>query len=97
VYLIGEFHEKEAVVASIRKLKAYGIGPDSMDLFSDEPVELPRGVLDRPTSMSLAGVWSQSVWRSGDGAFIWWTEQLPPAHRRYAGVHSGPRASSPTR
>jgi hypothetical protein len=74
VYLIGEFHEKEAVVGAIRKLKAYGIGPDSMDLFSDEPVELPGGVLDRPTSMSLAGVCGASLFGVAATAFIWWTQ-----------------------
>jgi Protein of unknown function (DUF3341) len=74
VYLIGEFHEKEAAVAAIRMLKANGIGPASMDLFSEEPVELPRGVLDRPTSMSRAGVCGAILFGVAATAFIWWAQ-----------------------
>jgi Protein of unknown function (DUF3341) len=52
----GEFREKEPVVHTIRQLRAAGIDPSALDLFSAEPVELARGVLDRPSRMSLAAV-----------------------------------------
>jgi len=74
VYLIGEFHEKQAAVAAIRMLKANGIGSASIDLFSEEPVDLPRGVLDRPTSMSLAGVCGAILFGAAATAFIWWAQ-----------------------
>ena len=56
LFLMGEFLEKERVADAIRHLRAAGIEPGSLDLFSAEPVELPRGVLDRPSSMSRAAV-----------------------------------------
>jgi hypothetical protein len=56
MYLIGEFREKDALVAAIKSLKASGISTTDLDLFSEEPVEFPRGVLDRPSSMSLVSV-----------------------------------------
>jgi hypothetical protein len=74
VHLIGEFRQKEAAVAAIRMLKANGIGPAFIDLFSEEPVELPRGVLDRPSSMSLAGVCGAILFGAAATAFIWWTQ-----------------------
>jgi len=56
VFLTGEFLDKERVVDAIRQLRAAGIDPGALDLFSAEPVELARGVLDRPSRMSLAAV-----------------------------------------
>jgi hypothetical protein len=74
MYLIGESHETEVTVAAIRMLKAGGIEPASIDLFSEEPVELPRGVLDRSTSMSLAGVCGAILFGAAATAFIWWAQ-----------------------
>jgi ActD protein len=74
VYLIGEFQEKATVIDAIRMLKAAGIEPACMDLFSEEPVELPRGVLDRPTRMSLAGVSGAILFGVAATAFIWWAQ-----------------------
>ena len=56
MYVIGEFHEKDAAAAAIRMLREGGIAPGALDLFSEEPVELRRGVLDRPSRMSLVAV-----------------------------------------
>jgi hypothetical protein len=56
VFVTGEFREKEPVVHTIRQLRAAGIEPSALDLFSAEPVELGRGVLDRPSRMSLVAV-----------------------------------------
>lgn len=55
-YLIGEFRQKEAAVAAIRGLRSGGIGPSDLDLFSEEPIGLPHGLLDRPSHMSLVAV-----------------------------------------
>lgn len=56
VFLTGDFREKERAADAIRQLRAAGIEPESLDLFSAEPVELARGVLDRPSRMSLVTV-----------------------------------------
>ena len=56
VFVMGEFREKEPVVHTIRQLRAAGIDPSALDLFSAEPVELDRGVLDRPSHMSPVAV-----------------------------------------
>jgi hypothetical protein len=56
VFVTAEFREKEPVVHTIRQLRAAGIDPSALDLFSAEPIELGRGVLDRPSRMSLVAV-----------------------------------------
>jgi hypothetical protein len=56
VYLTAVYRDTAAVVAAVRSVREAGIAPDDIDLFSAEPVDLPRGVLDRPSRMSLAGV-----------------------------------------
>jgi Protein of unknown function (DUF3341) len=56
MYLTGDFQQKETTVQALRELAAKGFGPSELDLFSDEPLELPRDVLERPTRMSLGVV-----------------------------------------
>jgi hypothetical protein len=53
LYLAGAFSDKNAAIQAINQLKANGLAPEDLAIFSDEPVELPRGVLDRPSRMSL--------------------------------------------
>lgn len=56
MYLIAEFREKESVQTAVVRLKADGVTLDNLDLFSEEPVELPKRVLDRPSRMSFFAV-----------------------------------------
>ena len=56
MYVTGEYREAGLVADALRALGAAGIGAGDLDLFSEEPVALPRGVLDRPSRMSLASV-----------------------------------------
>jgi len=56
LYLTGVFSYKDAAIQAVKDLKAAGYGPEDVIVFSDEPVEFPRGVLDRPSHMSLAAV-----------------------------------------
>jgi hypothetical protein len=56
VYLNGEFPDQESTVRALRGLSANGFDPHDLDVFSDEPLEFPRGVLDRRSHMSLAAV-----------------------------------------
>ena len=74
MFLIGEFREKEAVREAIDSLRAAGLTTDRLDLFSEEPVELPRGVLDRPSHMSLAAVVGAIVVGGMVTAFIAWAQ-----------------------
>lgn len=74
MYLIGEFREKEAVRAAIHKLRAAGLSTIDLDLFSEEPVEFPHGVLDRPSRMSLAAVAGAAVSGLLATTFVYWTQ-----------------------
>jgi hypothetical protein len=56
MYMIAEFLEKESVVRVIQELKASGVSAADLDIFSEEPVELARGILDRPSRMSVMAV-----------------------------------------
>ena len=56
MYLLADFREQPKLEAAILALKAAGITADDMDVFSEEPVELRRGILDRPSRMSLVSV-----------------------------------------
>jgi hypothetical protein len=74
MYVIGEFREKDATVSAIQRLRANGLGPADLDLFSEEPVELPRGALDRPSRMSLASVSGAILFGTLATAFVGWTQ-----------------------
>jgi Alternative complex III, ActD subunit len=56
MYLTGEFTEAPAMVAAIEQLKSKGFDAEAFDIFSPQPVELPPGLLDRPSRMSLGAV-----------------------------------------
>jgi hypothetical protein len=75
MYLIGEFHDEGALIAAIRGLRANGVEPASIDLFSEEPVELPRGVLDRPSRLSLVSVSGAILFGVFATLFIWWAQR----------------------
>jgi len=71
---MAEFREKEAVAAAIHTLRVGGLSCADLDLFSDEPVPLPRGVMDRPSRMSLASVLGAIVFGLLATAFVSWTQ-----------------------
>jgi hypothetical protein len=73
-YLTGEFRDREQLISAIRSLRASGVQAEALDLFSAEPVELPRGVLDRPSRMSLASVVGAVAFGSLATAFIRYTQ-----------------------
>jgi hypothetical protein len=74
MYLIAEFHEKDAVAAAIRSLRASGVAPADLDVFSEEPMDFPRGVLDRGSRMSLVSVSGAILFGTVATAFIWWAQ-----------------------
>lgn len=74
MHLIGEFREKDAVQRAIESLRASGIGPEDLDLFSEEPVELPRRVLNRPSRMSLVAVTGAILMGTLATTFVYWAQ-----------------------
>ena len=56
MFLVAEFRETESIVRAIQRLKEMGMTAADLDIFSNEPVEFYRGVLDRPSHMSLVAV-----------------------------------------
>ena len=74
MYVIGEFREQQRVTAAIRTLRAGGARAADLDVFSEEPVEFPRGVLDRPSRMSLVSVLGAIAFGLSATGFIYWTQ-----------------------
>ncbi len=74
LYLTGTFTEKVEAIAAIKGLKANGYGVDDLTVFSDEPIEFPRGVLDRPSKMSLVVVLSAIAFFLTVIAFVRFTQ-----------------------
>ncbi len=74
IYVVAEFRERTAVAAAIGSLRAAGMTPANLDVFSEEPLELPRGVLDRPSRMSLASVCGALLCGTLATSFIWWAQ-----------------------
>jgi Protein of unknown function (DUF3341) len=74
LYLIGEFRDKAAVRTAIQTLRAGGLSSVDLDLFSEEPVEFPRGVLDRPSRMSVVSVAGAITFGSVATAFVYWSQ-----------------------
>jgi hypothetical protein len=73
-YLLSEFRDKEAVAGAIHSLRAAGVSTADLDLFSEEPIEFPRGVLDRPSHMSLVSVLGAIVMGTAATFFVWWSQ-----------------------
>ena len=74
LYLIAEFREKERAAEAIRALREGGISAADLDLFSEEPVEFRRDVLDRPSRMSLVSVLGAIFFGGAATGFISWTQ-----------------------
>jgi hypothetical protein len=56
VFLAGDFMDRESLVRALLDLKADGFAAPDLAVYSDEPIEVPRNVLERPSHMSLAVV-----------------------------------------
>lgn len=74
LYLTGKFAEKSAAIYAIRQLRAGGYSPEDLAIFSDEPIELPRGVLDRKSHMSLVVVSGAVLFFLLAVAFVYFTQ-----------------------
>jgi hypothetical protein len=78
VYLTGDFQEKEATVQALRELKEKGFGPGDLDVFSDQPIEFPRGMLDRQSRMSLGVVAGAITFFLLATGFVYFTQHNYP-------------------
>ena len=78
MYLNGEFSDKHVVTRAIEELKARGIDPRNLDVFSMEPVLLEPGVLDRRSHMSLAAVLGAIAFGVSATVFIWYAQTSYP-------------------
>jgi hypothetical protein len=56
VYLSGDFHNQKSIAGALRDLQAIGFSPEDLEVFSNEPLEFPQGLLDRRSHMSFAVV-----------------------------------------
>jgi hypothetical protein len=74
VYWLAEFRDKDAVAFAIRTLRAAGMTPDDLDVFSEEPVELSRRVLDRPSRLSFASVAGAIAFGVLATGFMYWAQ-----------------------
>jgi hypothetical protein len=54
--LNAEFNNPQSIAAAIAALQARGIGAGGIELYSAQPVDLPTGLLKRPSHMSLAAI-----------------------------------------
>src|SRR5579883_685098 len=56
MFISAAFRRREQVVAALADLAENGVPRERLDLYSDEPVELPPGALPRRSYMSLGAV-----------------------------------------
>ncbi len=73
-----EYADQESVAAGVSELAKAGFGAGEVDIFSDRPVELPAGVLDRPSRASLFGVLGAAINGSLATAFMIFTQHNYP-------------------
>lgn len=74
VYLIGEFPDKASASRAIGALRDHALSGADLDVFSEEPVEFRRGVLDRPSRMSRASVFGAILFGALATVFIYFTQ-----------------------
>ena len=74
MYLLAEFRDQPQLENAILALKQQGITPSQMDLFSEEPVEFRKGILDRPSRMSLAAVLGAVLTGGSATAAVYWAQ-----------------------
>ncbi len=74
MFLIGEFKEKEQLIDAILSLKASGATDADLAIFSEEPVEFRKGILDRPSRMSLVSVVAGGTVGIALTSFIYWAQ-----------------------
>jgi len=94
MFLTAEFADTQSVAQAIAALKSQGVTGEQLDVFSTEPVEIPGGLLDRPSHMSLTAVASAASFCLLAFLFVRYAQyNYPVACRSFRG---GPTVSSST-
>jgi ascorbate-specific PTS system EIIC-type component UlaA len=78
MYLTSEFNQKHSAAEAILALKASGLGPSDLAVFSEEPVEFAPGILDRPSRMSFVTVASAATFLILIVTFVRYTQYNYP-------------------
>jgi hypothetical protein len=78
MYLSGEFQERASIIRALRTLKANGLNPDDLDVFSSVPLELPRSALQRRSHMSFAVVTGAVTFALLIIGFVYFTQHSYP-------------------
>ena len=76
--LTAEFLMTGSIVQAVSALRAEGFSPNDIELFSSRPLELPQGMLERPSHISLAAVSGALINGSLATAFIFFTQHNYP-------------------
>jgi hypothetical protein len=78
MFLTAEFLKPEPVASGVSALLLAGFGKDEIDIFSDKPVELPSGLLDRPGRTSLFAVLGAMINGGLATGFVFYTQHDYP-------------------
>lgn len=78
MFFAGDFLNQEAAVRALVDLKANGFTPADIAVFSDEPIEFPRGVLHRKSHMSLVVVMGAITFSLLVIGFVYFTQHNYP-------------------
>lgn len=78
MFFAGNFLAQEAAVRALVDLKAIGFTPADIAVFSDEPIEFPRGVLHHPSHMSLIVVMGAITFSLMVIGFVYFTQHNYP-------------------
>ncbi len=78
MFVIAEFRDQPCLEKAIRALKQEKYGPNDLDVFSEEPVEFRRGLLDRPSRMSFVAVLGAFALGGGSTLFLYWAQHQYP-------------------
>lgn len=74
MFISGEFRQSEPVEPAVVMLREQGFSAEEIEIYSDKPVELSAGVLDRPSRMSLGAVIGAALGGSLATAFMYYTQ-----------------------
>ena len=78
MYLRGDFENDHSAAHALRQLRAVGFTPADIDVFSDEPIEFAKGVLPRPSRMSLTVVTGAVSFMLLAVGFVYYTQHNYP-------------------
>jgi hypothetical protein len=74
MYVIAEFEDRRDLENAIVALKDGGFTVADLSFFSQQPLELRSGILDRPTNMSLVAVLGAILLGGAATAFVYYAQ-----------------------